>query len=236
MPIAAIAPLIGAAIDAGVGIWQSGKERKRQKEFAQHGLQWRVEDARRAGIHPLAALGFQGVSPSPVTVGTDFASVGQNISRSIDATRTNRDRAGAVSKTVQDLQIKRMGLENELLASQIAQINQAGHPPGFPGGNYDIAGQPYTEALALGGSKLSTNRAMSDAQTFEDRYGDSEVAQMAIGAGIVGADSLAALRRNRMRLHALGSRARNYAKRIWRREMERKGTPRQAFKDWWAGK
>lgn len=32
-----------------------------QKEFAQNGVRWKVEDARRAGIHPLAALGMPAV-------------------------------------------------------------------------------------------------------------------------------------------------------------------------------
>lgn len=33
-----------------------------QKEFAQHGISWKVADAKRAGIHPLYALGSNGIS------------------------------------------------------------------------------------------------------------------------------------------------------------------------------
>jgi len=36
-----------------------------QKDFAQHGIRWRVEDAKAAGIHPLAAVGAAGASYSP---------------------------------------------------------------------------------------------------------------------------------------------------------------------------
>lgn len=36
-----------------------------QKEFAKHGIQWRVEDAKNAGIHPLAAIGAQTTSFTP---------------------------------------------------------------------------------------------------------------------------------------------------------------------------
>lgn len=36
---------------------------KLQREFAQQGIQWKVQDAKHAGIHPLAALGA--VTPSP---------------------------------------------------------------------------------------------------------------------------------------------------------------------------
>lgn len=36
-----------------------------QKEFAQNSIQWRVNDAKKAGIHPLAALGTQGSYYTP---------------------------------------------------------------------------------------------------------------------------------------------------------------------------
>lgn len=39
---------------------------KMQKEFAMHGLEWRADDARKAGLHPMAALGTQGASFQPV--------------------------------------------------------------------------------------------------------------------------------------------------------------------------
>lgn len=44
-----------------------------QKEFAQNGIQWRVEDAKAAGLHPLFALGAStpSFSPNPVVVSDD---------------------------------------------------------------------------------------------------------------------------------------------------------------------
>ena len=55
--------------------------------FAQRGLRWRVHDARKAGIHPLAALGAQVSSPSGAIVGSQantaagsaIANMGQDI-------------------------------------------------------------------------------------------------------------------------------------------------------------
>lgn len=109
---------------------------KLQKDFAQQGIRWKVADAKAAGIHPLAALGAQTTSFSPISVGNPLgeglASAGQDISRAVNATRTAPERADAYTKTVQDLNVRRMGLENELLASQIAKINQAGIPPAMP--------------------------------------------------------------------------------------------------------
>lgn len=148
---------LGAAIGAGAnligGLFGSkdrSKDRKLQKEFAQHGIRWKVEDAKAAGIHPLAALGAQTTSYSPVSVGgssvaSGLAASGQDISRAIDSTRTGGERVSAFNQTVQDLTLKRMGLENDLLASQIARITQAGRSPPGPsatdGDRYLLDGQ-----------------------------------------------------------------------------------------------
>jgi hypothetical protein len=54
-----------------------------QKEFAQKGIRWKVQDAKEAGLHPLAALGAQTGSFSPVSVGDQgaaYKSAGQSIS------------------------------------------------------------------------------------------------------------------------------------------------------------
>lgn len=118
-----------------------------QREFAQSGIQWRADDARAAGLHPLAAMGAQTQSfsanvgqssPSTATpfagasMGAGFAAAGADISRALQATRTEDQRVDAFNKTVQDLTIQKMGMENALLASQIAKINQPGTPPAMP--------------------------------------------------------------------------------------------------------
>lgn len=119
-----------------------------QRLFAKKGIRWRVEDAKAAGIHPLAALGAQTHSFSPVSVGytpdmsmaNAISNAGQDISRGINATRTQGERVDAYTKTVQDLQLQRLGLENELLGAQIAKVRQTTTPP-FPGSSYMIPGQ-----------------------------------------------------------------------------------------------
>lgn len=42
-----------------------------QREFAQHGIRWKVNDAKKAGLHPLYAIGAQTTSASPAYVGAD---------------------------------------------------------------------------------------------------------------------------------------------------------------------
>lgn len=42
-----------------------------QKQFAKHGVRWRAEDARAAGINPLAALGMMPTNFQPVSIGRE---------------------------------------------------------------------------------------------------------------------------------------------------------------------
>lgn len=100
-----------------------------QKEFAQMGIRWKVEDALAAGIHPLAALGAStsGASPS-FQVGTPDNSMsnavsraGQNLSRAVNATRSPQERIE------QQLRLENMGLQNDLLRQQ--RDNQPKNPP-----------------------------------------------------------------------------------------------------------
>lgn len=110
-----------------------------QKEFAQHGIRWKVDDARAAGIHPLFAIGAPPLNYSPVSVGLEqpnfgmaeaFARTGQDIGRAIHATRSGEER---IQAAVTALQIENMGLQNDLLRSQIAKFNSAQVGPGLPG-------------------------------------------------------------------------------------------------------
>lgn len=147
--------MIGELISAGANILggiMGSNDKKRdiqmQKDFAQQGIRWKVEDAKAAGIHPLAALGAQTTSYSPVSVGgpsiaSGLASAGQDIARGVHATRSNSEKVDAYAKTIQDLNIRRMGLENDLLASQIAKVNATGPTPGMPSPSerYLIEGQ-----------------------------------------------------------------------------------------------
>lgn len=126
---------------------------QRQKEFAKNGIAWKKADALRAGIHPVYALGapttsysgFAGTASGPGAVQADYsdlARAGQDIGRAIDSTRSPGEKLTAYAKTVQDLTLTRMGLENELLSSQVAKV-RASTTPGIPSetDNYLIEGQ-----------------------------------------------------------------------------------------------
>lgn len=72
-------------------------EREMAREFAQHGVRWKVEDAKAAGLHPLYAVGASGATYSPSIstgggVGEAISRMGQNISRGVYASATKEER------------------------------------------------------------------------------------------------------------------------------------------------
>lgn len=133
--------MIGALIGAGASLLgglmgrssaekQAKQNIKLQKEFAQTGIQWKVKDAEKAGVHPLYALGAQTHSFSPVSVGDPLpgaiADMGQGIGRAVESGMSN---TGRIDRVMQALTVERAELENMKLRSEIALANQAGQAP-----------------------------------------------------------------------------------------------------------
>lgn len=125
-----------------------------QKLFAQQGIRWRVKDAKKAGLHPLAALGAQTTSFAPSFVGATqagqgiadgAAAMGQGIQRATAAFGDIGERIEnqAYMAQLQKLQLENMALQNQALGSQIAIMNQPGNPPAAPSvaNRYLIDGQ-----------------------------------------------------------------------------------------------
>lgn len=115
-----------------------------QHLLATHGVRWRVEDARAAGIHPAAALGMQPAQISGAQLNFSeggssndwIGRAGHSISRAVEVTRTQDERDQ--TKVLATLAVERAGLENDLLRSRIAreQRDQVGPPmvdPANPG-------------------------------------------------------------------------------------------------------
>lgn len=127
-----------------------------QKEFAKSGIRWRVEDAKRAGIHPIYALGSSGASYTPVSanfaadtsVPSAMAAAGQDLGRAINATRSGTERVDAFTKAAQALTLEKGSLENEVLrlelASKTARLRQQTNPAMPISDNWLIPGQAET--------------------------------------------------------------------------------------------
>lgn len=115
-----------------------------QQEAMHHGIRWRAEDAKRAGIHPVYALGAGAPTYSPVSTnfsapsGDAFARAGQNFGRAIDAglNAPQRQKMREYHAQVMQKKLTNMDLQNEMLKSQIQRMNQAGQAiarPSFSG-------------------------------------------------------------------------------------------------------
>lgn len=137
---------LGSALGAATSLFGAKENYKHQKEFAQHGVQWKADDARAAGLHPLYAMSASTPTFAPVSgydnAGTQMASAGQDLSRAMDSTRTKSDRAGAVASTEA---LTNARLQNELLRTQIlaakVAISKASNPP-FPPISPDTSALP----------------------------------------------------------------------------------------------
>ena len=95
-----------------------------QKELAKNQIAWRVEDAQKAGLHPMAALGLQSTSFSPVSTSftpmqspdySFLSDMGQSASYAAMKAKDRKEQAAAV-RLAQDqvaLQTENMNLQNE---------------------------------------------------------------------------------------------------------------------------
>lgn len=98
---------------------QSERSEALQREFAQHGVRWRVEDAKAAGLHPLFALGGAGASYSPgaISIGGGDGPQGSSLGANIAA--MGQDVAGAIRAQETPEQAQARALQLDLLRSQI---------------------------------------------------------------------------------------------------------------------
>jgi hypothetical protein len=96
-----------------------------QENFAKSGIQWRVEDAKKAGIHPLAALGAQThmASPSLIqgnpTAGQDMAAMGQDIGRALATKMSSHE------KQLMDINLKNAQMDSEMKAIELTNARRS---------------------------------------------------------------------------------------------------------------
>lgn len=109
-----------------------------QREMAQNSIQWRVQDAQKAGISPLAALGAPTFSPTvsapPIdygasgggnNIGSALRNLGANVHDLIGKTQTAEEKAAEIRRGVLfDQQVKSNDLELQIKASNLALLNR----------------------------------------------------------------------------------------------------------------
>lgn len=183
-----------------------------QMAALQHGISWKVADAKRAGIHPLYGLGastgqFTPVSQDVPDWGSALGDMGQSIGRAAGAAADAPQREMLLEGARLDLEHKR--INNDIgradLASKLATLSQAGNPPPFPSnsvinprsllgsgavgrkqGGEDVRVEPDSRQFMKFGKREPVLTNAPDAQIVENRYGD--LVQELYGLGLLGAD------------------------------------------------
>ena len=134
----------GLAITLGtaLGFASSQSANALQKEALTHSIRWRVNDARKAGINPIYALGAPTFNMSPQVA--DFSGLGlagQDISRAMAANRDRLERKQQMvdaivgqkqQEQMNGLQIEHAALENDVLRSQLARLKEPHVGPSVP--------------------------------------------------------------------------------------------------------
>lgn len=137
-----------------------GRQMDRQEIWMKNQMQWRVADAKKAGVHPLAAIGSNITAPS--TPGVSVGDSGSNIGESIGQMGQGIGRAvGALMSKDQKyetalraLQVERGELENAVLRKQLADLTAG---PAYPETVASPLGQPVGYASGTRGHFSPSN-------------------------------------------------------------------------------
>lgn len=194
-------------------------DRQLQREFAQSGIRWRVDDARAAGIHPIYALGGPGASYSPGAISlvspsrvTPLSSVGaasqayaaspppvtgNNIGSSLASMGQDIGRALTATQTAvqRDAAFEQtsrdLWLQNATLKNELlaSQIAKLKGQVGPPMQSVPEADKPEERKQLFMGGKIKTDPNWTNAQDFEDRWG--EISDWTVGPYIMYKDFVA---------------------------------------------
>lgn len=192
--IGAGASLLGGSLNRDSAEKTAAQNIANQRDFAQHGISWKVADARSAGINPLAALGastntFSNVVGSDA-MGEGVAQAGQDVGKAFRAAGDHESRQLSLAGAKLDIEGKQ--LDNDIkraeLASKVSrEATQAPAVPTatefspwapIPGQNTvkpgfnDVWGQKQTP-LDLGGNLIWPHKRWSDSNTVQNALGDT---------------------------------------------------------------
>lgn len=132
---------LSAGMDLLGGIFgdsDADKQYARQKTFAQNTIRWKTEDAKRAGIHPLYALGAPTLNYSAVTspMGQAVANAGEKLSRSVSSDYEKKLQAKNLENIQADIDLKNSQSANFIAeakrSSNLAMATQPGRKAGNP--------------------------------------------------------------------------------------------------------
>lgn len=143
MAMGIIGDILGAGTNLIMGNKQVDAQKKvnasniaYQKEFAQHGISWRVKDAIDAGLHPLAALGAQVTSFTPSSVAPDYSYIGKMGQNLRDLTK-HFDAATRQRQQIEDMKAQAELTHMELVNAGLRKDLDGGSPETVTNGMVD---------------------------------------------------------------------------------------------------
>jgi len=95
--------IVSGVLGAGSSLFNANKDRAMQTKFAKNGIQWRAEDAKKAGLHPLATMGANIPQYSPVGdggAGQIISQAGQAVDQSIAQAKTTNIQKQATASSI----------------------------------------------------------------------------------------------------------------------------------------
>lgn len=158
--LSAVANVAGGLLSNRRNESNANKQADLQKLFAKNSVQWKVADAKKAGIHPLYALGANTTSYAPIAIndslGPALQAAGQDVSRAMYANADSETRGNVRTEA---LRLENMGLQNDLLRAQIAKLNSQVGPPvptSFPVSSGDVVTR---DLVSVEPSKVTSARS-----------------------------------------------------------------------------
>lgn len=162
---------IGDAINGNRKYIKSKRLQDRQwaqdEKMAKHSIQWRVQDAKQAGLHPLYALGgpsFQASATNTTAPDSGLGSLGRGIESYLNKDYERELQAKNLENIQADIDLKKAQTADTIsqakMASNIARQTQTGRTAG------------NTNKVTAFGEDIHASSNWSDTQKVEDRYGD----------------------------------------------------------------
>lgn len=153
--------------------------RDMQYDFAQNSLQWKTQDAKKAGLHPLAALGAQGYSPTigsmPESAQADYSTAASNIGNAISNSQARKqaqqqlNMENSRNNMVAYAQVRKEMAQAKLYEAQAGDITQQQ----LGASALARTGQDQNRDLSLvmPGGTIQGNPKHTPTSVVEDEYG-----------------------------------------------------------------
>lgn len=155
--------LLMPLIENSSNTWGTGEKAQEQArrdarydylQNEQYGIQARVEGAKAAGLHPLAALGFQAGAPSQVVGGEGTNTSGLSFGQTARPEKATDQEMRDAQLRLLNAQAANNEAEAQFHLSQRARATQPGNPPAYP---TDPDNLPPGQGLSSQGIKVVPN-------------------------------------------------------------------------------